>query len=266
LTIWSGPYNSKGMLRTVSDNMCEAVISSLGGSSSKGTPLQRSLSLAKHSLSRWRRTPSGAWPRTTNVIPHLLKLWREKKHVLEAIEAPPRTAADRWLLHYEQFLDQVCGVAASTRQAYRRMAKRFLGSCCGTGHLAWSSWQAQQITNCVQQEAATKHGGGRRLPSPAVRSVLRFLVCRGDLSPGLEAAARAPRWGHHDAIPPSLTAQEGEQALAFYAGETPTDLRTRAMLMLLAGLGLRAHEVISWCLEDINWQVVYLLAAGNSVA
>jgi integrase/recombinase XerD len=166
---------------------------------------------------------------------------------------------------YEQFLDQVCGVAASTRHAYRRMATRFPGSCFGTGHLAWSSLQAPQITNFVQQEAATKHGGGRRLPSTAVRSVLRFLVFRGDLSPGLEAAALAPRWGHHDAIPPSLTAQEVEQALAFYSGETPTDLRNRAILMLLAGLGLRAHEVISLCLEDINWHDAQLvIRAGKT--
>ena len=96
-------------------------------------PSEVTPSLVKHYLSRLRRTPLDALPRTTHGIPHLLKLWREKKHVPEAIEEPPRTEADRWLLQYEQFLDQVCGVAASTRHAYRRMAKRFLGSCFGTG-------------------------------------------------------------------------------------------------------------------------------------
>jgi integrase/recombinase XerD len=221
--------------------------------------------LVKRYLSGLRRSPSGGLPRTTNGIPHLLKLWREKKHVPEAIDAFPRTEADRWLRRYAQFLDQVCGVAASTRHSYLRMAKRFLATAFGTGHLAWSSLQAQQIADFVQQEAATKHGGGRRLPSTAVRSVLRFLVFSGDLSPGLEAAALTPRQGHHDAIPPSLTAQEVEQALAFYSGETPIDLRNRAILMLLAGLGLRAHEVISLCLEDINWQEAHLvIRAGKT--
>ena len=33
----------------------------------------------------------------------------------------------------------------------------------------------------------------------------------------------------------------------------PDDRRNRAILMLLARLGLRAHEVVSLCLEDINW-------------
>src|SRR5439155_14354962 len=117
--------------------------------------------------------------------------------------------------------------------------------CFGTGHVDWPSVQAQQVADFVRQETANKHGGGRRLPSAAVRSVLRFLVFSGELSPGWEAAALAPRQWSHDSIPQSLTAQEVEQVLALYSGPSPTALRNRAILTLLSRLGLRAHQIVS---------------------
>src|SRR5215467_9785679 len=46
---------------------------------------------------------------------------------------------------------------------------------------------------------------------------------------------------------------EVEQVLAIYQDGTANSLRNRAMLLLLARLGLRAHEVVSLCLDDIDW-------------
>src|SRR5262249_2254442 len=119
------------------------------------------------------------------------------------------------------------------------MARRFLAACFGTGPLAWPSLQARQISDFVQHEAANKHGGGRKLPSTAVRSLLRFLVFSGERSPGLEAVALTPRQWPHDAIPQRLTAQEVERILALSAGVTPGEVRNRAILILLVRLGLR---------------------------
>src|SRR5882672_11499313 len=171
--------------------------------------------LIKRYISGLPRPPSGRLPKAAEGLSHLLKLWRQKKSLPERIDAYSLTEAGQWLLRYEQHLDQVCGF--------------------------------------VKQEATNKHGGGRKLPSTAVRSILRFLVFRGELSPGLEAAALAPRQWTHDSIPKRLTTQEVERALALYAGEAPVDLRNRAILMLLSRLGLRAHEVANLCLEGLNW-------------
>ena len=215
--------------------------------------------LVKRYISGLQRPPSGRLPKGAEGLSHLLKLWRQQKRLPEANDETPRTEADQWLIRYEQYLDQVCGVAASTRRKYLRMTRLFLAACFGTGHLAWSSLQARQISDFVQKEAANKRGGGRKLPSTAVRSVLRFLVFSGELSPGLEAAALAPRQWTHDSIPQRLRAQEVERVLSLYAGETPVDLRNRAILMLLSRLGLRAHEVVNLRLEDINWHEAHVV-------
>ena len=209
--------------------------------------------LIKRYISGLQRPPSGRLPKAAEGLSHLLKLWRQQQRLPERIDASPHTEADQWLLRYAQYLEHVCGTAASTRHHYLRMARCFLAACFGPGPLAWPSLQARQISDFVQQEAANKHGGGRKLPSTAVRSLLRFLVFSGELSPGLEAVALTPRQWTHDSIPQRLTAQEVERILALSAGETPVDLRNRAILMLLSRLGLRACEVVNLCLEDINW-------------
>jgi integrase len=209
--------------------------------------------LVSHYISGLHRPPSGRLPEGAQGLSHLLQLWRQHNRLRERSTHAPCTEADQWLLRYEQYLDQVCGVAASTRSHYLRMARRFLTVCFPTGHVEWPSLHAPQITDFVRREAASKHGGGRKLPSTAVRSLLRFLVGRGELLPGMEAAALAPRQWVHDSLPTHLTADEVERILALYASASPTDRRNRAILMLLARLGLRAHEVMRLCLEDIDW-------------
>ena len=91
------------------------------------------------------------------------------------------------------------------------------------------------------------------MASVAVRSFLRFLVGCGELSPGLEAAAPTPRQWTHATLPPRLTAEEADRVLVASTGETPKALRNHALLLLLARLGLRAHEVASLCLDDLDW-------------
>jgi len=206
-----------------------------------------------------QRPTSGRFPKGAEGLSHLLKLWRQQKRLSDAINESPRTEIDQCLLRYEAYLVQVRGVAASTRRHYLRFAKRFLTACFGAAPLVWSSLQAQQVSNFVQQEAATKRGHGRKLPSTAVRSFLRFLVLSGELTPGLEAVALSPRQWRHDIIPQSLTVQEIDEVLALYSGQTPMDLRNRAILTLLARLGLRAYEVASLRLEDINWHEAHVV-------
>ena len=110
-----------------------------------------------------------------------------------------------------------------------------------------------RITTFVTQEAALRQKAGRKLPAVAVRSFLRFLVFRGEIRPGLEAAAPSPRQWKYASLPSRLTRQEVEQVLAVYHEGTTLSLRNRAMLFLLARLGLRAQDVVSLCLDDIDW-------------
>jgi integrase/recombinase XerD len=89
------------------------------------------------------------------------------------------------------------------------------------------------ITTFVRQAAARRRGAGRKLPAVAVRSFLRFLVFRGEIQPGMEAAAPLPPQWKQSALPSRLGPEEIEQVLAVYQEGTASGLRDRAILYLL---------------------------------
>jgi len=195
----------------------------------------------------------GRWPKAAAGLPHLLRLWHQQDLLPPRTSPPAQTDAAQWLGRYAQYLEHVCGAAPGTRTAYLRIVTRFLTALFGAGRVQWRTVSAQALTDFVRQEVATKHGGGRKLPSSALRSLLRFLVFSGEVTPGLEAAVPTPRQWTHATLPTRLTVEEVERALATCTGGRPTALRNRAILLLLARLGVRAHEVAALCLEDINW-------------
>jgi integrase len=50
-----------------------------------------------------------------------------------------------------------------------------------------------------------------------------------------------------------LTPEDVARVLAVYHDGTPSSRRNRAILLLLARLGLRAQDVISLCRDDVAW-------------
>jgi integrase/recombinase XerD len=209
-------------------------------------------------LSGFPRRSTARQPQAAEGLPHLLQILRQRGVVPLPPPPPAATAVDHWLGRYEHYLDHVLGATVTTRKNYLPIAKRFLDACGQTGHVEWSALPAQAITAFVCQAAATRTGGGRKVLTAAVRGFLRFLVFCGELRPGLDAAVPKLRQWTHATLPPSLTPAQVDQVLATCTGNAPHHLRNRAILLLLARLGLRAHEVVTLCLEDIDWRQGHL--------
>jgi site-specific recombinase XerD len=161
---------------------------------------------------------------------------------------------EQWLQAYDAHLTQVAGLALRTRQTYGHLVRRFLTVCFGTESPDWAALTAARITAFVSQEAAKRQRAGRKLPAVAVRSFLRFLVFRGAIRPGLEAAAPSPPQWKYAALPCRLTPAEVEQVLAVYHEEHAISVRNRAILFLLARLGLRAQDVVALRFDQIHWK------------
>ena len=221
--------------------------------------------LVEQYLNRFPRSRNGRRPTAAQGLPHLLRLLRQQDIIPPPNGRGSPTAIDQWLRQYEQYLEHVLGAAASTRKSYRLIARRFLRACFGAASLNWEAIEAQTISDFVQQEASTRTGGGRKLVSAGVRAVLRFLVFCGDRPPGVEAAAPTQRQWTHAALPNRLTMEDVERVLAAYAAPIPQHLRNRAIILLLARLGLRAHEIVTLHFEDIDWREGWLcIRAGKT--
>ncbi len=118
---------------------------------------------------------------------------------------------------------------------------------------------------------------GPRLAWPTLRNAcgtlrvfLRYLYREGVLAKDLSALVEFPQSYRLSGIPRSIGWEQVEQVLAGVDRRAPCGKRDYAMLLLLATYGLRACEVASLTLDDINWRNDRLKIrerkAGNSTA
>lgn len=87
----------------------------------------------------------------------------------------------------------------------------------------------------------------------AVRSFLRFLTWRGIVPAGLDRAIPRTRLAGHASLPRRLSADQITQ-LVDAASTGKAASRDRAILLLLARLGLRCAEVVALEIDDIDWR------------
>jgi integrase/recombinase XerD len=87
-----------------------------------------------------------------------------------------------------------------------------------------------------------------------LRTFFRFAGRQGWCCPRLAAAIHSPRIYRQETLPSCPSWDDVQRLLATTEGDRPTDIRDRAILMLLAIYGLRAGEVVRLRLEDFDWE------------
>jgi integrase/recombinase XerC len=112
---------------------------------------------------------------------------------------------------------------------------------------------ADSISAFVQADAAPRRGFGPHGTATAVRSFLRFLVVQNRLPTGLDRAIPTVRRWSHAALPQHLSDTDISRMLQCCANGTASGTRDYAILLLLSRLGLRAKEVASLQLHDVDW-------------
>lgn len=156
------------------------------------------------------------------------------------------------------------GLADSSVERYGTVARQFLAERFGRGAVYLGTLDAVDVIGFVQRQA-------KRLQPPAVkcvvnglRSFLRYAQYRGDVAPELVAAVPAvASWACTPAMPKAISAEHAQCAIDSCDLTSAIGLRDRAVLLLLARLGLRAREVIALRLEDCDWDRGHLLVRGK---
>jgi site-specific recombinase XerD len=169
-----------------------------------------------------------------------------------------------WIAGYTNYLRDVVGAADTTRLRYLPTVQRFIAACSGPGAPDWTGLSVQLVTEFIREEAAHKTGHGRTAPASATRSFLRFLAWRGVAPSGLDRAIPRIRRARHASLPTRLSPEQLARLLQRPDAPSPAAYRDRAILLLLAGLGLRAGEVATLELDDLDWHAGQLrLRAGK---
>ena len=97
----------------------------------------------------------------------------------------------------------------------------------------------------------------------AVRMFLRFLIAGGKCAAGLEGAIPVLAHWRLSSLPRYLQSEEVERVIASCDPATPAGKRDRAILLLLARLGLRAGDVVQLRLGDLDWKEAAISVSGK---
>lgn len=175
----------------------------------------------------------------------------------------PLTAVERHARAYEQYLLEMRALAPATIVNYVPFVRSFLADRFRRGRATLSHLCAADVVRFVQRQAPRLHLKRAKLMTTALRSFLRYVRYRGDLTLDLAAAVPIVANWSMPAIPRAIAADQVRQLLASIDRHTAVGRRDYAVLLLLARLGLRASEVAFLELDDIDWAAGRLHVRGK---
>ncbi len=102
---------------------------------------------------------------------------------------------------------------------------------------------------------AERHGAGCvRNATTALRTYLRYLLAEGKCAATLDSAIPAAAAWRLSSLPRYLPAPDIERVIAACDASTAAGSRDRAIMLLLARLGLRGDDIVRLRISDIDWQ------------
>jgi site-specific recombinase XerD len=180
----------------------------------------------------------------------------------------PRERKDRTLLghltrDFESFLSSERGLSRSTLVKYLPIVRNFLIERFGGKALLLNTLRPRDIHHFIVRHVQTGNRGLAKRTVTALRSFLRFLHCRGTIAIDLAAAVPGVADWRLSHLPKSLPPKQVGQLLASCERSMPTGQRDYAILLLMARLGLRAGEVVSMTLDDLDWECGEIVVRGK---
>jgi site-specific recombinase XerD len=183
-----------------------------------------------------------------------------------AAEQPPKLSPVEALVSdYRRWLIADRGLAAMTVLRYETLARRFLTvRVTPTDELGVADLDGAVVSRFLLGECDRVCLGSAKGKVAELRSLLRFLHVRGFTSRSLAESVPGVAGWRETEIPPTMPQADIEALLADCDRSTLDGARDRAMLMLLARLGLRSIEIARLQLDDLDWRAGDLLVRGKA--
>ncbi|MDP2377326.1 tyrosine-type recombinase/integrase [Reyranella sp.] len=187
------------------------------------------------------------------------------RHLAARGVLPPRPVAeapavDRNVADWLDAQDRQRGLAKVTIVRHGRMLAQIL-PFIGTDP---SRYTARIIRDGLLEHAQTARSVHYpKMVASALRLYLRHLAHRGLAAPDLDRAVPTAKSWRLASLPRYLEPDAVERLIASCDPETPGGRRDRAILLLLARLGLRARDVAELRLADIDWRAATIAVCGK---
>jgi site-specific recombinase XerD len=168
------------------------------------------------------------------------------------------------LAQYRDYLSGERGLAAESVRCYLVQGRKLIGELGEPLEESLRRLDAAAVTSFIMRQSrkCTSTWSAKTLVT-ATRSLLRFLHVKGLITAPLAGAVPAVAGWRLSALPRGLEPAQVEAIIAAPDPESRSGLRDRAILMLLARLGLRGAEAAGLQLADIDWQAAEITVTGK---
>jgi integrase/recombinase XerD len=176
----------------------------------------------------------------------------------------PAARRDELLEEFADWLRVERGLATQSVRCYRNQGAKLLDSLPDPLDEAIAGLDAAAVTGFVVAQAGSANSvWSAKAEVTALRALLRFLHLRGMTSGPLVGAVPAVAGWRLAGLPRGLSQDQVTALLTAPDPTTAVGLRDRAILTLLAALGLRSAEVAALGLADLDWARGELLVRGK---
>jgi integrase/recombinase XerD len=127
-----------------------------------------------------------------------------------------------------------------------------------------SKLEARGLRDFVLQQSRSTGWAGAKRCTTALRMFLRFLIAEGRCRGALLGAIPVLAHWRLSSLPRYLAPENVERLIEACDLSSPVGKRDRAILLLLARLGLRAGDIVQLRLHDIDWQGAWIHVSGKN--
>jgi site-specific recombinase XerD len=161
-----------------------------------------------------------------------------------------RETCDGRIQAYLDWLKDHRGLSELTIGVRRKQMKQLLPLLGPDARL----YNAAGVRGVILSESQRRTAVNMKSIVTLLRSYLRYLATQGQCSPSLAQAVPTVAHWKHSNLPKYLPTAKVDELINSCDTTKPTGIRDRAILLLLARLGLRAGDVMSLRIDDIDWQ------------
>ena len=195
-------------------------------------------------------------------IGRLLSALREAQVIAPAL---PRVfdPTEQILEDFHAYLTQRHGLRPRSCKVYVKFARPFLRSVAIARRDQFARLTPADVLGYVERRARDASAATAVAMCSRLRSFLRYLHVQGLIATDLAACVPSIRKWRFTGLPTYLSPAQLQQVFQSCDLSTAAGRRDHAVLLLLARLGLRAQEVATITLDDIDWHSGLLTIQGK---
>ncbi len=211
---------------------------------------------------RHRAGKQSIQPGDRSALKRWLSVLREDGAIAPAV-LPPLTSHDRIFNEFDAYLRAERGLAPKSIVRHLPVIRRFLHEVCPAGDCDLGKIGQEEVIRYIERHARDWSPGTGKAMCWSLRAFLRYLHHQGLNPRALADCVPSMRRWRLGSLPTFLPVAQVQRALDSCDRATPMGRRDYAILMMLAKLGLRAGEVATLTLDDIDWRTGEMLVRAK---